>query len=124
MDGIPVAGDSFTIDFGNSRKISALELHWKNLQPVQRLQAGTSAQIIDWIEAGKGVISSEDVPNPAFRQATNLTVSRATVCYMAEAGQSTNGFVYPVAQLEIRASLKDGQMETFRLDCPALSQNE
>lgn len=124
IDGVNFAGigigSGCEIMFGNHAKIANFKLVWRNLQPYEHRQVACPDEIIRYIRDGQAVMTHKNLVNPA--DVKRLTITDCSPLYMGAAGEETQDFVYPFAQLEAIASLGDTN-ENIQLYCPILSTN-
>jgi hypothetical protein len=124
IDGIRFLGaggrGGFAIDFGHGTNIASLELDWRRLEPYRRYRTLSRDEITKEIMAGKAVISTENGELP--ENPNRLTIAQITPYYMSETGGKPEDFVFPIANVEIRAEMAGSNTATFYLGCPIISE--
>ncbi len=110
----------FAVDFGPGTNIASLELDWRRLEPYQSYRTLNRDDIVKAIMVGKAVISTENGEMP--ENPIRLTISQVTPYYMSEISGKPEGFVFPIANIEMRAEMAGSNTATFYLDCPIISE--
>lgn len=122
VDGVPDAGKSFWIEFGNRGKIKRFELVWRNLSPHQIRALASPDEVIALIREGRAVAPMQDFDWTASLHATQLTITDVRLYYFDRPGMQPLDFMYPYAELELAAHFGTNT-STFYLTCPILSSN-
>ncbi len=111
-------GGGCEIVYGNHAKLAEFKLVWRNLQPYEHRQAASPEEIMQKIRDGNAVMTHKNLVNPATIQ--RLTITDCSLLYMGAAGNVSQDFVYPFAQLEAVARIS-GTNVNVQLYCPILS---
>jgi len=122
IDGVPDAGKSFWIEFGNRGNIKRFDLVWRNLFPHEIRPLASPKEVIALIREGRAVAPLQDFDWTASLHATQLTITDARLYYFDKPGMEPLDFMYPYAELELAAHFGTNTA-TFYLTCPILSSN-
>jgi hypothetical protein len=109
------------IAFGNHGKISQFNLVWRNLKPYEHYKTASAEEMIQFIRDGEAVITRRNPVNPA--DIKSITITDVSFLYMGAKGDEKQDFVYPFAQVNVRANLGSTNAD-IQLFCPILSTNK
>jgi hypothetical protein len=124
VDGIYRIRQHIHIQFENQEKITQLELHWADLQPVNTWPIASPEQIISWIKEGRARAQSLEGPMEArwinVADIKKVTIQEVTIYYDAGDDEEASHYFYPYATLKAEAELSADDKETIWLFSPII----
>jgi hypothetical protein len=112
------------IQFENREKITQLEVHWPELQPVKTWPIASPEQIISWIKEGRARVQSLEGPTEArwinVVDIKKVTIQEVTIYYDAGDDEASSRFFFPYATLKAEAELSADDKEAIWLFAPII----
>jgi hypothetical protein len=122
VDGIPVMGNSLSVDFGNDAKPITLEMNWPPLNPVQRFRVATKDEMLALIKSGKAFIQVFPPPPEDISPAKSYKVKNVVPLY-AELSSEGERLMKPYGSLLVEADV-NGRAVEFVVNCPILTDEK
>jgi hypothetical protein len=121
IDGIPVMGNSLSVDFGNDARPSMLDMTWPPLNPVQRFRVATKHEMLTFVRSGKAFIQVFPPPDEDITSAKSYKVKNLIPLY-AELTSDGKRLLQPYASLLVEADM-NGRPVDFVVNCPIVAEN-
>ena len=122
IDGMPVLGNSLSVDFGNDAKPIMLEMNWPPFQPAQQYRTATRDEILKFLKSGRAFY-------PVWPEQSNVssakvfTVKSIQPLYKRGLGTDPQGLLRPYASLGMEADV-GGKLVKFGLNCPIITDEK
>lgn len=104
IDGIPIIGNSLSIDFGCDAKPIMLEMNWQPLRPDTQVKVPTKDEIVELIKKGKAWIQMFPPPPEDIRTATSYKIKNFVQLY-AQTTEGGANLMEPYGSLLVEADM-------------------
>ena len=104
IDGIPITGNSLSIDFGCDAKPIMLEMNWQTLKLDAQIKVPTKDEIVELLKKGKAWIQMFPPPPEDIRPATSYKIKNFVPLY-AQASEGGANLMKPYGSLLVEADV-------------------
>ena len=119
IGGIPITGNSLSVDFGCDAKPIMLEMNWPPLETVRQFRIPRGEDIVAIVKGGKAWIQMSPPPPEDITNAISYKIKKFVPLY----AQSTNGesVMEPYGALLVEADM-GGRIVSFVINCQLASE--
>jgi len=104
IEGIPITGDSLSVDFGCDAKPIMLEMHWRPLKFIKRVEIPTKGEILAIVKSGKAWIQMFPPPPEDITSAKSYKIKNFVALYAQESSEGEN-LMKPYGSLLVEADM-------------------
>jgi hypothetical protein len=122
IDGIPVLGNSFSVEFGNDAKPIMLDMNWPPFEPVKQYEIATRNEILEFLKSGRAFYPVWP-EQPEVSSAKAFTVRSIQYLYQRGFGANPQELLRPYVSLGMEADV-GGKIIKFGLKCPIIADEK
>ena len=119
LDGIPITGNSLSVDFGCDAKPIMLEMNWPPLKVAKHTEIPTKDEMIAIVKDGKAWIQISPPPPEDITTAKSYKIKNLVLLY-AQSNSGSETLMEPYGSLLVEADMS-GRIVNFVVNCQLVS---
>jgi len=120
LDGIPITGNSLSVDFGCDAKPIMLEMNWPALKIAKQIKIATKDEIVATVKDGKAWIQISPPPPEDITTAKSYKIKNLVLLY-AQTASDGGTIMKPYGSLLVEADMS-GRPVNFVVNCQIIAE--